>query len=376
MKLENPFIITGYRSEKEFCDRREETAKLISAVNNGRNVTLYSLRRMGKTGLIFHLFKKLENSKKTAAVYCDIYQTQNINDFVKVFSNAVLRKLESKPKKFFKQTMEIFKNIRPRVTADKYTGEPLLEFAVERSESLLPSLKEIFEYLRIKSQKEKIVIALDEFQQITEYPESNVEAILRSEIQTMQNVSFIYSGSKKHIMQSMFTGSSRPFYQSTEMLLLNNIKQSEYASFIENNFRENNIKILEPVIEEILDFTNCYTYYVQYFCNKLYSGYKNVITEKSVTETINEIMDENEGIYYEYKNLMPLLQWELLKAIAKERGIKSVTSMSFIKKHGLTAPSSINNSIKSLIEKEMLYFENGKYYVYDLFFSRWLERLL
>ncbi|HMQ80967.1 MAG TPA: ATP-binding protein [Ignavibacteria bacterium] len=375
MKIENPFIITGYRSENEFCNRREETAKLTSAVNNGRNVTLYSLRRMGKTGLIFHLFRMLEDSKKSTAIYCDIYQTQSLNDFVKVFSNAVLRKLETKPEKFFKQTLEIFKNIRPRVSADKYTGEPLLEFAVERSESLLPSLKEIFAYLRVKSKKGRIVIAIDEFQQITEYPEGNIEAILRSEIQSMQNVSFIYSGSKKHMMHSMFTSSSRPFYQSTEMLFLNNIKETEYASFIESKFKDNNTKINDAAIQSILEFTSCYTYYVQYFCNKLYSGYRSVITERSVWETANEILNENEGIYNEYKNLMPLLQWNLLKAIAKERGIKSVTSMSFIKKYGLTAPSSINNSIKSLLDKELIYFENGKYYVYDLFFSRWLERL-
>lgn len=374
MKVTNPFIITGYLSEKYFCNRSTETSKLISALENGRNTTIYSLRRMGKTGLIHHTFSKLYKNKNMLLIYCDIYQTQNLNDFIKIFSNAILRNLESKPEKFFKKALEIFKSIKPKVTADRITGEPSLEFGADLHENLLPTLSELFGYLKQKAKKNTIIIALDEFQQILNYPETNIEAILRTEIQNLQNVRFIFSGSRKHLMQSIFTGSTRPFYQSSEMMNLNKIKPSEYREFILKKFTFGNINISENAVDKILEFTDTYTYYVQYYCNKLFSNYDKDITDNDIEDTANSIMNENENVFLEYKNLLPLQQWNLVRAIAKEKGIKSVTSMAFIKKYGLTAPSSINNSIKSLLDKEMIYFENGQYFVYDLFFSRWLER--
>ncbi len=375
MKLENPFLTTGYLAEKYFCNRKTETDKLLSAINNSRNVTLYSLRRMGKTGLIHHTLNYLRKNKDISLIYCDIYLTQDLSDFVKVFSNAVLRSLESKPEKFFKKALEIFKNIKPKVTADQFTGEPSIEFSVYKNENITPTLNELFSYLKMKSKNTKIVIAIDEFQQIVNYPEKNVEAILRTEIQSLNNACFIFSGSKKHLMQSVFMDSGRPFYQSTEMMNLNKINDAEYISFILLKFRENKIQIEESIVKRIIEFTNTYTYYVQYLCNKLFSNYKIKIEEHSLRVTIEMILKENEDVFLEYKNLISQQQWNLLKAIAKEKGIKSVTSMEFIKKHGLTAPSTINNSIRSLLEKELIYFEGGKYYVYDLFFSRWLERI-
>src|SRR5437016_1460619 len=133
MKIENPFIITGYKSARSFCDRKPETKRLISAAENQRNLTLSSLRRLGKTGLIHHTFEKLK--KKFTPVYCDIYLTQNINDFIKTFSNSVLLSLEGSGEKFYKKAFEIFKSIKPVVTADKVTGEPSLEFGLKKKEA-------------------------------------------------------------------------------------------------------------------------------------------------------------------------------------------------------------------------------------------------
>ncbi|MBF4213444.1 ATP-binding protein, partial [Pseudomonas donghuensis] len=65
------------------------------------------------------------------------------------------------------------------------------------------TLKEIFDYLG--SSEKRCYIAIDEFQQIAEYPEKGVEALLRSYIQFLPNVNFIFAGSKQHVMQEMFT---------------------------------------------------------------------------------------------------------------------------------------------------------------------------
>lgn len=376
MKRINPFILSGYKSAKYFCNRKDETKKLISAVNNGRNVTMFSLRRMGKTGLIYHLFDKLSKQDNYSLIYCDLFQTQNVNEFVQLFSNVVLKSLVSKPEQFYKNTIELFKSIRPKISADTITGQPYIEFSLDKKNDLTPALSELTGFIKEKSGKQKIIIAFDEFQQIAEYPEQKTEAVLRAFVQELPDVRFIYSGSRKHLLYSIFSDTTRPFYQSSEVMNLNRINRNEYSEFIQEKFSEVNINITNDAINFILDYTKQYTYYVQLLCNKLFSSYTNNITIDDAANTADSILEESESYYTEIKNYVTVLQWNILKAIAKEGGIRSITSMSFINKYGLTAPSSVSTAVKILQEKELIYFENGIYYVYDLFFSKWLEKLI
>ena len=168
MRTNNPFFFLGYHSPEFFCDRKNETNTIISALHNGRNVTLIAPRRMGKTGLIHHSFYNIkEENAEIITLYMDILSTQNLGDFVKLFAETVLGKLD---------------------------------FAIDiTSANEESTLKEVFNYLA--SSEKRCYIAIDEFQQITEYPEKGVEALLRSYIQFLPNVNFIFAGSKKHIMQ-------------------------------------------------------------------------------------------------------------------------------------------------------------------------------
>ncbi len=161
----NPFLIAGYYGPDYFCDRQQETGQIINALYNERNLTLVAPRRMGKTGLIKHVFYKLhEQQPDIITLYLDIYSTQNLNEFVQVFASTVL-------------------------------GSVSIDIATDKEEA---TLKEIFNYLQ--SSEKRCYIAIDEFQQITEYPEKGVEALLRSYIQFLPNVRFIFAGSKQHVM--------------------------------------------------------------------------------------------------------------------------------------------------------------------------------
>ncbi len=87
----NPFLITGYQGPDYFCDREKETASLMSALKNGRNITLISPRRMGKTGLIKNVFYYIQKENKSAACfYLDIFSTQNLQEFVSLLGRSVL----------------------------------------------------------------------------------------------------------------------------------------------------------------------------------------------------------------------------------------------------------------------------------------------
>lgn len=373
MKPNNPFILAGYISPEYFCNRNHESGKMISALENGRNITLFSIRRLGKTGLIDHVFYKLHRQKNYYLIYIDILPTTNLNDFINTFAKAVISKLETKPERILKKIGELFISLRPTITFDPITGLPNIQFKFETEKEATQTLEQIFKY--IKNQKKHIVFAIDEFQQITKYPEKNTEAILRANIQKTTNTTFIFSGSYEHILLSMFSDYGRPFYQSTELHLLEKIKEEYYIKFIKFKFEKGGKQIKEDQVERILEITRIHTYYVQFLCNRLYGLSARLITNDIIGKTLLEILNENEVVYINYRNLLTDSQWKLLEAIAKEGSATKLLSKEFIQTNKLSAASSVQTALSALINKEMIYREGDFYYVYDVFLERWLERL-
>jgi len=373
MKPDNPFLVSGYYSPEYFCNREKETDKVISALANGRNITIFSIRRLGKTGRIKHVFNKLKPEKMKHLFYLDILPTTNLSSLINLFASSLLGKLESKQEMFIKKIGEIFSGIRPVISFDPQTGTPTLQINIQSVDDADRSLQKIFKYL--KESGKKIIIALDEFQQITNYPEKNVEAVLRTNIQRAVNVNFIFSGSQKHILLSIFSKYGNPFYQSTEMMQLERIPEKEYVDFIISKFEKGKKKISVSTAVEILEICRLHTYYVQFLCNRLYALKDNTITGSLVRNTLESILKENEPVYINYRNLLTGYQWKVLTAVALEGNAQLITSKDFISKHNLGTPSSVHSAVKSLLSKEMIYKEGNDYFIYDVFLERWLERI-
>ena len=373
MKIEitNPFITGGYLSPDYFCNRTVETKRIISAISSKRNMTLISLRRMGKTGLLKHVRHHLEHSKRPVAViYADLLPTMSGNEMLNSISSALYRVRRSE-KNFLEKMFSFMASLRPRLTMDPLTGEPSIELKVESASGIKSGFEQI---LRLISEiKKDIVFMLDEFQQIGKYPEKNIEAMLRSVIQTYPEVPFIFSGSSKHMLENMFMSPGRPFYQSSELMYLDRIGEDDYRSFIKEKFSLGNMGIDDLSIDRVLNWTRLHTYYVQYVCNHLYEKGEKTIREEQTNDIFHQIITDFEPQYINYRNLLPSHQFRLLKAIAREDGVSQPTSGSFIAKNDLTSPSSVATSLKALTEKEMIVYDLNKWHVYDVFFSRWLE---
>lgn len=367
----NPFLIAGYFTPEYFCDREQETEKMITALHNERNVTLIAPRRMGKTGLIKQVFYKLrEQQKEIIPLYLDIYSTQNLNDFVQLFANTVLGSLDSVPQKAISRIGRFIKSCHPVFTFDELTGQPevTLDIAPAKEEA---TLKEIFDYL--KSSEKRCYIAIDEFQQIADYPEKGVEALLRSYIQFLPNVHFIFAGSRQHVMQEMFLSAKRPFYQSTQMVTIDRIGKEIYFDFASFFFKGQNRQLPGDVFEQIYDEFEGHTWYIQVVLNRLYS-YPGEIVPEVVNQALNEIITENE---YGYQNLLiayAIGAVRLMKAIAKERMVAEINAGTFIAKYRLKAASSVNTALRTLIKKEMVYKSEKGYMIYDRFMAIWLRR--
>jgi hypothetical protein len=371
MKPNNPCLIAGYHSPKYFCDRETETASMLKALYNGRNLTLISPRRMGKTGLIHHTFYKLKQQKSNVVViYMDIFSTQNLGDFVRLFASSVIGKLDSAPQKTISRIGKLIKSFRPVFTFNEITGVPkfTVEIAPKREEA---SLHEIFAYLQ--SSGKKCYIAIDEFQQIAEYPEKGVEALLRSNIQFMPNVNFIFSGSKQRVMQEMFMNVKRPFYHSTQILSIYKIDKKKYFRFAANFFNSQNKKLTEEAFSYIYDEFSGHTWYIQSILNRLYS-YSETPDVSLVNHSISEILAESAYVYESLLSAYTTSAIRLLKAVAKENCVKEINAGDFITRHKLKAASSVNSALKKLIDKELIYKTSQGYIVYDRFMNIWLRQ--
>ncbi len=370
MKQFNPFVTTRYISPKYFCDRDVETKKIIEAIKNNRNLTLYSLRRIGKTGLIQHVFYKLK--KEYELFYLDIHSTSNLSEFVNIFSDSVIRKLDSTSTTFIKKIGEMFSSLRPTISFDPLTGSTTVQLSITTTAEAKQSLNKIFNY--IETSGKKVVIAIDEFQQIASYPEKNIEELLRSYIQKKKNTTYLFAGSSKHLITKMFTDKKRPFYQSTELMHLEKIDKKKYSKFIVQKFSEREKNISAEDVEYILSWTKNHTFFVQYICNKLFAGSEVNVDAALIKYTMYSVLKENEDSYYQIKKLLPKNQWNLLKAISLENGIEQISAQSFIRKYNLSSPSSVSLALKALLQKELVTFIDEKYQLENVFLQRWIER--
>lgn len=371
-KPRNPFIYEGYEGPDYFCDRTEETEDLIANLQNGRNTTLISPRKIGKTGLIHHAFNRIKHQDKNAVcIYIDIFHTQNQYDFVQTLGKAIVEERLLDTRTPMTKVLSYFSHWRPTISPDPVTGAPTVSVAIERSNTEY-TVKSIFEYL--KQSGKEVYVAIDEFQTITDYPEQGTEALLRSYIQFIHNVHFIFSGSKQHLMYEMFGSPKRPFYQSTAMMTLQPLHEEIYYDFASRWFEAKKGSLSKEVFQQLYALFNGYTWYLQSVLNRLYETERHVKNFRQVQESILSILKDKSS---QYEMLMTFLtdnQRNLLKAIAKENCIVQLQANDFIRKHELPSASSIKKALTVLKDKDLVYQTEKGYIVYDRFFDLWLKR--
>lgn len=375
--MDNPFIVNNYKSKDLFCDREEELQLMLRNCLNQTNMTLISQRRLGKTGLIFRLFDEIKVSyPNIQTIYVDIFASDNIDGLIKLFAEAALSAIPEKST-LGKRLVNYIRSFRPLITYDTLTGQPQMQISYQTAHEKEYTLHGIFDFL--DGQNIPIVIAIDEFQQIREYPEQNIEALLRTYIQQCKNLTFIFSGSKKHIMADIFANERKPFYSSTTFVSLGKISEEPYAAFIRQLFGSGKRSITDEALRFVLDWTQRVTYYTQQLCHTLYANGKKTIGLAEVKSTCNQLLKQNEAVYLQYRQMLPDKQWNYLIAVAKEGGVRQITASDFLKRNKIAGASASRQMADALVEKGLLHaeatLEGVVYSVDDIFFSHWLERL-
>lgn len=333
---------------------------------------IISKRRMGKTGLIQHCFHSKELSKEYYTFFVDIYATKSLRDFIFSLSKVILESL----KPFGKKAIETFINsvlsLQAGISYD-FMGTPSFNIQVGDIHNSMATLDEIFKYLA--NAGKPCIVAIDEFQQVTNYPEKNVEALLRTHIQHCNDALFIFAGSQRHTMGNMFLSASRPFYQSVSMMYLKGIEIEKYIDFACNHFKKTDRVITPETVRVVYERFDGVTWYVQKTLNVLFSftPVGSTCDESMIDWAIASVVDSYRFNYQETLFRLPEKQKDLLVAIAKAGNAKAITSGEFVKRYSLTSPSSVQAAVKGLLEKDFITIFDGNYSVYDKFFEIWLK---
>lgn len=373
----NPFVIKSYESKDLFCDREEELRLMLRNCVNHSDMTLISQRRMGKTGLILRLFDEIHATRHDIhTIYMDIFASRNIDDFIKLLAEATMKSFQ--PKTSIGERLTTFiKSLRPQLSFDNITGEPQLQIAYQTAHEKEYTLRGLFDFL--DSQGVHIVLAIGEFQQIRDYPEQNIEALLRTYIQQTHNLTFIFCGSKKHMMADIFNNEKKPFYSSTTFVSLSKISEESYAAFIRRLFEERGRSIDEEALMFILEWTCRHTYYTQQLCHTIFANGKSAVNLEEVKSACRQLLSQGAAVYLQYRQMLTDKQWNYLIAIAKEGSVRQITASEFLQRYKIGSPSVSRRLAQALCEKGLLNDESTldgvDYSVSDVFMSRWMERL-
>ncbi len=376
--MRNPFVYGEEAIDESFCNRKIEIDQLIRDIHNSVNVIILSPRRYGKTSLIKQVLKKL--SKKTVVVYIDLYPAVSKQKFLELYARATARAIKGK----LEAKLIIFKDLLPRFiprVVIKGDAGPEFEFDFDRTKSSSIYLDEILNAVKKYSEKHcrNAVVVFDEIQEILQYEDDEIEKAMRAAFQGHRNVSYIFMGSRRHLMESMFTDPSRPFYKSGKHLPLKRIPQDELVAFISSKFRKGKFRITRANAAQIVDFAESHPYYVQLLCHVLWDDCINKleICEDDILAAVDSVIERERSLFLAFWDGLTRKQKALLLALAKtsEQKQQKMFSHQFLIEHDLGSASSVQKALSVLGDKGLIDRENGLYFMSDVFFKRWLQKV-
>lgn len=369
----NPFITSGYKGPDYFCDREQETRRLITSLQGGSNVTLMAPRRIGKTGLIMHAFHLMQQQEPDAQFfYIDILATKSLDQLTKALASAIAGKVDSPLEKVKNWANDFIKGFRPKMTFDVMTGAPEFSFEIQPSDAR-HTLESILDYL--ERSERRCYVAIDEFQQILNYDDTGTEALIRSKVQMMRNTNFVFAGSMMHLMADIFLSPKHPFFHSTSILTLSEIDRDAFREFANRHLAAKQKSISKEDFNYLYDMVDGQTWYVQKILNNIYQQPQPTAGRNAINQAANDAILEQEPTFQYIVFTLSPNQEAVLKAIARDGIVPAPYARDFLQRHHLPAASSVRRTVQNLEAKQLIYHKVKEgYLVYDRFFAIWLRR--
>ena len=373
MIMEKAFVYGMSVGGNNFTDRIEETKRIKLDFENGVNVILISPRRMGKTSLIKKVISEIDNPM-LKIIYMDIYDCRSEYDFYNRFAETIMKSTGNHLEQVMENIKRFLVRISPKIS---FSPEPNSEFSV--SLGITPKDYSPEEILNLperiaKEQGVRLVVCIDEFQQIGEFTDSlTIQKRLRGVWQHHQNVSYCFFGSKKHLMENIFQNRRMPFYQFGEMLHLKCIPTVYWVPFICSRFEKYGKKIAEEYASRICQVVKNYSSYVQQLAWNVMAETEKEVNEESFKEGLKALLEQNSSLFIQQTDGLTTYQLNFIRLLCKDIH-SGFTTQAVSEIYPLGSKSNIDRIKKSLVDKEIITIEKDGIFLADSVFELWFKR--
>ncbi|MEM6777298.1 MAG: ATP-binding protein [Planctomycetota bacterium] len=373
----NPFSYGGIVGNDAFCNRTKELADLTDMMKSAGRSFVYAERRMGKTSLILRALGKLPK-KQFVKVYVDLWPTDGSAAFSQATANAVSSAAESTSKRLLELAKSLFGRLRPSVSLDD-SGQPKIDFGIDGRAVSKTDLVEVLaapQKLADKTGK-TVVMVFDEFQQVLDYEDDATERQIRSSIQHHKNVAYVFLGSRKHLLQSMFLDESRPLYRSAMHYPIGPIETKHWRSFIAKRFQDADKPIDRQTIESLCERTGGHPFYTQHLCHVLWSMTEtgDEVNKADLNTAVAELLRRESHAYVNLWEAMTKNEQRFLRGFAECDEPPQPFSSDFTRRFGLRSASNAQRAAQSLETGDIIEREESSFVIVDRFFRLWIRRL-
>ena len=370
----NPFQYGGVVGKDAFCNREKELADLVKAMKNSERLFVYSERRIGKTSLIRQALERLPKRQFLSA-YIDLWPTDGEESFAIASAKAIAESMATTAGRMLETARQFFGRLTPLISADA-AGNPQISFEFARSGIKTPDLVEVLSAPgKIAAKRERrVVIVFDEFQRILEYSSDLAERSLRTAIQNQKGVSYIFLGSRKHLIQEMFVDQSRPLYRAGGHYPLGPISTQDWLPFIRDRFRGSDKLISDSLIRSICQRTGGHPFYTQHLCHAIWEICEtgSQVTEETIECATRLLLDRESYAYTAlWESLAPNQRRFLMGIAGEPEGVK-VFASDFLQRYNLRSPSNVQRAVEALLTRDVIDRSDGSYVIGDPFFKIWI----
>lgn len=373
--MRNPFILKALPPDRPFCNRVAELEGLKDHARAGADVVLSSPRRYGKTSLVFRVLDQLE-SDGYLTIYTTFDQIDSPENAAKILAQGITSAIQRREKgldKAIRWAKAALTGFQPAATIDQ-NGTPVFTVAPRLGASGLDLLEQTMQDLEAMSAKldGKVVLVFDEFQEVTKLPNSGgVEGLLRTRIQA-QHFSHFFVGSRRSVLEAMFTDRGRPFFKSALMLNLAPLPASDLIPYYIGRFKEGNVHCTEEVAAFLCNCSRGYGFYAQQLGYYAYSFAGEEVLISNAEKAFDMVLEQASPGFEILLSNLKLNQIKLLKALAAEQTLE-LTSGEYLKCHGLIA-SNVAYAKTVLTELDLIEKSPDGWRLTDHVFGEWLNR--
>lgn len=356
-----------------FTDRIKETRRLKMNFENGLNVILISPRRMGKTSLVKHVAQQVDKDI-VQVVYIDIYDCRSEYDFYNKFAEAMMTQTASKIETILDNVRQFLTRLTPKVSVNP---DPSLEYSF--SLGITPKDYSPEEILSLPERMacqigKHIVVCIDEFQQVGEWPDSlTVQKRMRGIWQHHTHASYCLFGSRQHMMNQLFQNKRMPFYQFGEPNYLQPIPTEDWIPFIQSKFEKLSLHIDEPYVQQICSIVGNQSSYVQQLSWDVMLNTEKVVTDETIQAGVEDLLIQCTPLFMEQTGGLTSYQLNMLRAIVDGQHTQW-TSQEVISKYNLGTKSNVTKMQKTLIERDFIIPTEEGLFLSDPVMGLWLQR--